>query len=68
MQVISEVTGLTYSPDEMVYLVNPLQSARYLKHGAVLYDIFESKDMLVFVFSRNDTRQMYQQWKHRELL
>lgn len=67
MKITSNVTGLTYDGEGMVYIVNPIQSARYLKHNAVLYDIFENQDKVIFVFSRDDTMELYDLWCRREL-
>lgn len=52
MRMRSTVTDRWYDPVEMVYLENPLQIARYMKHGATLYDLLENNDVLVAVFSR----------------
>ena len=51
----------------MVNIVNPKQAGLYVKHKAKLYDLYWSSDALVFVFSRNETRELYDKWCKREL-
>lgn len=63
----SKVTDRVYITDDMVYLVNPVQIAKYLKHGATLYDLLENDGKLVAVFSRRETRKLYEQWQNREI-
>lgn len=63
----SKVTDRTYVTDDMVYLTNPVQIAKYLKHGATLYDLLENDGKLVGVFSRRETKKLYEQWQNREI-
>lgn len=67
MQITSKVTGLCYSGEDMVYISNPLQTAKYMKHGATLYDVIQSQDKLIFIFSRSETRMLFDLWCRREL-
>lgn len=67
MRMRSTVTDRWYDPVEMVYLENPLQIARYMKHGATLYDLLENNDVLVAVFSRRQTSELYKLWQKHEL-
>jgi len=67
MRTRSTVTDRVYEPDLMFYIVNPVQIARYLKHGATLYDLFESGDNLVAVFSKRETSELYKLWQRHEL-
>ena len=67
MRVRSEVTDRTYDPSAMVYLQNPTQIARYLRHGATLFDLTENNDRLVAVFSRRETSELYRLWQKHEL-
>lgn len=67
MKERSQVTGLVFDPDDMVYFRNTAQSARYLEWGAKLYDMFtDSQHRLVFVFSRADHRRFKSRWGTRE--
>jgi hypothetical protein len=74
MKVKSCVTGITYSPEEVVRIVNPKQAAAYMNHGAPLIDVYPSfqKDkggshIMVFLFNRSDTQELYQRWCKHEL-
>lgn len=67
MRVRSEVTDRTYDPAAMVYLQNPTQIARYLRHGATLFDLTENNDRLVAAFSKRETSELYRLWQKHEL-
>jgi len=72
MKVISEITGLEYNPNNVVRILNTQQIAMYLKHGAKLIDLYASvkKDgtpVLVCIFNREDTKELYELWCKREL-
>lgn len=68
MRTWSSVTDRFYDPDMMVFVVNPTQIAKYLKHGATLYDLFDGKDdTLVAVFSKRETGELYRLWREKEL-
>lgn len=68
MKFRSKVTDLVYEGMDVVYISNPLQCARYIKHGATLYDVFENKDCLVCVFKKDETKELYDRWCKHELL
>lgn len=68
MRVNSKITNQSYFGERMVYIGNPIQIARYLKHGATLYDIFENNDKLIAVFSKEETAELFTLWCRRELL
>lgn len=67
MRTHSKVTDRTYVTGEMVYLTNPVQIAKYIKHGATVYDMLENNERLVVVFSRRETRKLYEQWQNKEI-
>lgn len=67
MRTRSIVTNRIYEQEGMVYIMNPLQIAKYLKYGCTLYDLFESNDKLVGVFSRKETQPLYEKWQVRAL-
>lgn len=67
MRIHSNVTDRTYQTDEMVYLANPIQIAKYMDHGATLYDLLSVDSKLVGVFSRKETYKLYKQWQSREI-
>lgn len=67
MRIHSKVTDRVYQSDEMVYLVNPVQIAKYMNQGATLYDLLSIDDKLVGAFSRKETRMLYKRWQNREI-
>lgn len=67
--VVSEITGIQYNPTECVYIKNPVQTAKYLKHKLPLIDILVGEDdKLVFVFNREFSREYYELWLKHELI
>ncbi len=59
-----------YESEDVIYCKDPKQQKLYLKHHAKLADIFYSDmdDRVVFVFWRNNTRDLYRKWKQHELM
>ncbi len=69
--ILSSTTGKYYDPSEVVRIINCKQSAAYMSHGAELLDIYPGKDfrtdepLLVYIFNRKDTTELYDLWcKH----
>lgn len=65
----SAITHKTYDPSDCIYLTNPLQCQKYLKHlGAdffldILYTSEKREDALVFVWKRcPETREAKMLW------
>lgn len=71
MKIVSKITGKTYSPGiNVVYLSNMKQAQLYMRNGAELLDILyynTKNDALVFVFSKSETRDLYEKWNAHEL-
>lgn len=67
MKIRSVTTDRMYDPDLMVFIENPTQIAKYLKHGAILYDIFDNDNNLVAAFSKRETSELYKLWQRHEL-
>lgn len=71
----SPVTGKKYDyfSNDIVRLVNLQQCMAYISNGAELIDIYTSRDrktnqpVLVFVFDRQSTKELYDAWCKREL-
>lgn len=68
MKIFSEVTQRYYEPGECVFIANLKQAGLYVKHGAKICDVLWSRDSLVFVFRRDDTRELFDLWCNRELV
>ena len=67
VRIKSIVTDRYYEQEEMVFITNPTQIAKYLKSGAVMYDLLESNGSLVAAFSKKETKELYAKWQRREL-
>lgn len=71
MKTTSRITGKQYFPgNDTVYLTNIRQAQLYMRNGAQLLDILydnTKNDALVFVFSRSETRELYEKWNNHEL-
>ena len=53
MRIRSVVTDRYYEQEEMVFITNTAQIAKYLKHGAVLYDLIEVDGKLIGAYRVN---------------
>lgn len=72
MRVYSKVTGRDYMGEDAVYIYNPLQFVKYIKNNATLYDVIvdkdrTGKDCAVFVFSKTETKHLFDMWCKHEL-
>ena len=67
MKIRSIVTNRIYEQEDMVYITNVRQIAKYLKHRATLYDLIEEGDRVVAAFSRKETQKLYEKWQAHEL-
>ena len=56
-----------YEIEDTVRIVNTKQAGLYIKHNIPLVDLFWSRDTLVFVFNREDTKAAYELWCRHEL-
>ena len=68
IKLYSDITKQEYEGEEVVNILNTKQAGMYIKHNANLLDLYWSRDSLVFVFSRNETRKLYDLWCKRELV
>lgn len=63
MKTISDVTGITYENEDVVFFRNLYQSSFYVAHNATIVDVFtDSKGMLVFVFYRDQHERLLKLW------
>lgn len=71
--VIGYITQKVYCPADVVRIINYKQAAAYLSHGAELIDIYPSRDfttdepLIVYIFNRKDTAELYDLWCKHEL-
>lgn len=72
-KIYSDLTKCEYSPSDVVRIVNPKQSAAYMAHGAKLLDVYSSRDfktnepIIVFIYNRIETTDLYDKWCRHEL-
>lgn len=63
MKSISDVTGIAYENEDVVFFRNLYQSSFYIANNATIVDVFtDSKGMLVFVFYRNQHEELLKLW------
>lgn len=63
MREISDVTGITYELEDVVFFRNLYQSSFYIDHNATIVDVFtDSNGKLVFVFYRDQHEKLIKLW------
>lgn len=73
MIIKSNIGNFTYNSNDVVRIKNPKQRDLYLIHGVMPKDIYTSIDdktdekILVYIFLKEDTREIYEKWKNYEL-
>lgn len=71
--IISKTTGKKYYEVDIVKILNIAQVARYLSWGMELLDVYPSidrktgKQMLVFIFDRENSLCAYDAWCKRKI-
>ncbi len=69
--VYSRIFNATYDTGKSVRVVNPSQMQFYLENDALPKDIYITKnfktnrDMVVMVFDRTETADLYKQWEDK---
>lgn len=62
-----------YAPSEVCRIVNPKQSMLYIKHRLFPIDMYTSidaktgNDILVMIFDKEESQELYQAWCNHEL-
>ena len=70
---ISNLNGNKYSLHDIVRIVDPQQSKLYVKAGVypvdmyVTKDLYSDKEILVMLFNKEETKELYVKWKNHEL-
>lgn len=63
MKAISDVTGIEYEMEDVVFFRNLYQSSFYIDHNATIVDVFtDGNKKLVFVFWRNQHENLIKLW------
>lgn len=68
IKTYSEQFEKYYEVEDTVLIKDPKQQRLYIKHGAKLADIFYSDDIVVYVFYKSDTKDLYRKWKEHTLV
>jgi len=63
----SHIFGTEYDDTNTVRIVNTKQAGKYIYHKVPLIDLYYSVETLVFVFNRDDTKEVYDKWCKHEL-
>ena len=64
----SDVFHKEYEVEDTIKIVNTRQAGLYVKHNVPLIDLFWSKDTLVFVFDKENSKIAYDLWCKHELV
>ena len=70
--ITSKITGKKYDVFQSIKILNIPQAIYYLQHDVQLQDLVISKDnktgrnVLVFVFLRGDTKEVFDKWCNGE--
>lgn len=70
---ISKISNKKYSLNDVVRIVDPKQQKLYIKHNAYPVDMYVTKDIysgdeiLIMLFNKEETRELYLKWKTHEL-
>lgn len=67
MREYSELFHNYYEIEDTVRIVNTKQAGLYIKNNVPLVDLFWSKDCLVFVFRRAESKTAYEKWCRHDL-
>lgn len=71
-KVNSDYRNKQYNPGDTIRLLNQKQCAFYWSKGIEPLDIYISKDfktgepIIVYIFSREETKELYSEWCNRE--
>lgn len=64
----SKITGRTFNIFNIVRIKNIKQAVRYCKNGVYPVDMeFGENDSLIFIFDRDETKDVYDLWCKYEL-
>lgn len=72
MKIEPNLKPRTYSEREVCRIVNDLQFKKYVKNRVYPIDMYpgispEGKDIVVYIFLREETQDLYQKWLNHEL-
>lgn len=56
-----------YSPHEVVRIRDRYQMYKYISNNVYPCDLYTSGNDLIMVFLKNETKELYEKWRNREL-
>ena len=56
-----------YKPSEVVRVRDRFQQYKYLLNNVYPVDMYESKDDVIMVFLKEDTKELFIKWRNKEL-
>lgn len=71
--ILTNLHPKNYAPNEVCRIVNPKQSMLYIKHRLFPIDMYTSidaktgNDILVMIFDKEESQELYQAWCNHEL-
>ena len=72
-KIKSKLRNVEYNASEAIRILDPFQAALYWNHDVEPLDIYPSRDfkaqkaLIVFVFRRSETKEVFDLWCKREL-
>ena len=67
-EIMIRYTNEHYDATKCARIINPVQQALYVKHGAKPIDIYCGYDSrLVLVFNKEETKELFDKWVNHEL-
>lgn len=72
-KIKSRFTSQDYYASEAIRILDPFQAALYWSNGVMPLDIFPSRDyktnkaLIVYVFRKTDTKDVFDRWCRHEL-
>lgn len=72
MRIQSNLKPRDYTEKEVCRIINPKQSDLYIKHRVFPIDMYPSvtddgKDIIVYIFLIEETKELFQQWLNHTL-
>ena len=72
MLIETNLNPRNYKDKEVFRIINQLQAKMYIKNGVYPIDLYTSidkngNDIIVYIFLREDTKDVYQAWMNHEL-
>ncbi len=72
MNVKTNLTPRDYKHSEVCRIINPRQAKLYIKNKVFPIDLYTSKDnnnndIIVYIFLKNETQEVYELWKNYNL-